>query len=317
MAGSQKFGSLGSEHHDGKIPPGITGRSFAFPGSVGSDTWFRAAGATLVNKEPPTAQQRAEELVRQFAARPGRGEFKTISRAKVAEGLVVRVYKPSAIHQKVSSLCGPATLVFDLATRDPVAYVKYVISLYECGKGRIRDIEVVPGSDLKSYDPGDNVEASDWIALASLRDSENYFFDYQDASDEFAGITLPGELEDWFRKAGYAEVVNDARVIVDQEEENILRADDYFQRGFRVCLFIHSNMLNKSTESSGSLTPDHWVVQTSSVTTGLTLSGGEGKRTIALRIYTWGEGRRPIPQTGVLLLDDFLNNYYGFVAAKY
>jgi hypothetical protein len=317
MAGSQKFGSLGSEHHDGMIPPGIRGRSFAFPGSVGSDTWFRAAGATLVNKEPPNAQQRAEELVRQFAARPGRGEFKKISRSKVAEGLVVRVYKPSAIHQKVSSLCGPAALVFDLASRDPVAYVKYVISLYEHGKGRIRDIEVVPGSDLKSYDPGENVEASDWIALASLRDSENYFFDYQDATNEFAGITLPGELEAWFRKVGYEEVINEARVIVDQEEENILRANAYFQRGFRVCLFIHSNMLNKSTESSGSVTPDHWVVQTSSVTFGMTVIGGEPKRTIALRIYTWGEGRRRVPQIGVLLLDDFLDNYYGFVAAKY
>lgn len=317
MAGSQKYGSLGSEHHDGRIPPGITGRSFAFPGPIGSDTWYRASGATLVNKEPPTAQQRAEELVRQFASRPGGGVFKRISRAKVADGLVVRVYNPSAIHQKVSSLCGPAALLFDLASRDPIAYVTYVIALYEHGKARIRDIEIVPGTDLKDYDPGNRVEASDWIALASLRDSENYFFDYQDATDEFAGITLPGELEDWFRKVGYAEVVNDARVIVDQEEENILRANGYFQRGFRVCLFIHSNMLNKSTESSGSVTPDHWVVQTSAVTIGMTVIGAETKRTIALRIFTWGEGRRPVPQTGVLLLEDFLDNYYGFVAAKY
>ena len=117
----------------------------------------------------------------------------------------------------------------------------------------------------RGYLPRRNVEAPDWIALASLRDSENYFFDYQDASDAFAGITLPGELEEWFKKAGYAEVVNDARVIVDQEEENIRRADAFFQRGFRVCLFIHSNMLDKSTESTGSATPNHWVVQTSSV----------------------------------------------------
>ena len=174
-----------------------------------------------------------------------------------------------------------------------------------------------PGSDLKEYDPGRKVEASDWIALASLSDSENYFFDYQDASDEFAGITLPGELADWFEKVGYAEVVNDARVVVDQDEENIRRADAYFQRGFRVCLFIHSNMLEKSTESDGSATPDHWVVLTSSVTHGLARIGTETVKTISLRIFTWGEGRRRVPLVGVLRLDDFLDNYYGFVAARY
>ena len=317
MAGSQNFGSLGSDHHDGKIPPGIKGRSFAFPGPLGSDGWNRAAGVTLVNKEPPTDQERAEELVRQFAARPGGGAFTRIARQAVAMGLLVRIYDPSAIHQKVSSLCGPATLLFDLASRDPIAYVEYVMSLYEKGVGHIKNIEVVPGSDLKEYDPGDKVEASDWIGLASLRDSENYFFDYQDAGNEFAGITLPGELEDWFQKVGYAEVVNDARVIVDQEEENIRRANAYFQRGFRVCLFIHSNMLSKSTESSGSATADHWVVQTQAASFGLTFLGGETKKTIALAIYTWGEGRRPVPQAGVLTLDDFLDNYYGFVAAKF
>lgn len=270
-----------------------------------------------MNKEPPTARQRAEELVRQFAARPGGGAFKRIARRDVANELLARVYDPSKIHQKVSSLCGPATLLFDLASRDPIAYVGYVTSLYQKGVAHIKDIKVAPGSDLKDYDPGDKVEASDWIALASLRDSENYFFDYQDASNEFAGITLPGELEDWFKKVGYAEVVNDARVIIDQEEANLRRANAYFQRGFRVCLFINSNMLSKSTESSGSATADHWVVQTAPVSFGLTVLGGETEKTVALAIYTWGEGRRPVPQTGVLTLDDFLDNFYGFVAATY
>lgn len=317
MAGARGLGSLGTNHHDGKIPPGITGRSFAIPGPVGSDAWKLVAGDAELNEEPPTAQRQAEELIRDFAARPGGGVFHKIARSKVAEGLLERVYNPSAIHQKGSSLCGPAALLFDLATRDPVSYVRYVTSLYETGVGKIREITVEAGGDLREYDPGQNVEASDWIALASLRDSENYFFDYQDANDEFAGITLPGELEDWFRKAGYAEVVNDARVVVDQEEENIRRAHSYYLQGFRVCLFIHSNMLSKSTESDGSMTPDHWVVLTSPVEHKLTTIDGGLVKTISLHIYTWGQGRWRVPKDGVLRLDDFLNNYYGFVAARY
>ena len=317
MAGSRGLGSLGAVHHGGRIPTGIEGRSFAIPGAVGGHTWSRAEGDSEQDRKPPTAQQHAEELIREFAEKPGGGVFRCIVRARVAEGLLERIYNPGAIHQKGSSLCGPAALLFDLATRDPVAYVTYVTSLYEKGVGRIREITVTPGSDLKEYDPRGKVESSDWIALASLRDSENYFFDYQDATDEFAGITLPGELADWFEKVGYAEVVNAARVVVDQEEENIRRADAYFQRGFRVCLFIHSNMLEKSTESTGSATPDHWVVLTSSVTHGLSPVGDGMAKTISMYIYTWGEGRRRVPKIGVLTLDDFLDNYYGFVAARY
>ncbi len=317
MAGARGLGSLGAVHHGGRIPPGIEGRSFATPGPVGNAAWKRAEEGSEQERESPTAQQHAEELIREFAARPGGGVFFRIVRSKVAEGLLERVYNPGAIHQRGSSLCGPAALVFDVATRDPVAYVKYVTSLYEKGVGQIRAIDVRPGGDLKEYDPGGKVEASDWIALASLRDSENYFFDYQNASNEFAGITLPGELAGWFEKVGYAEVVNDARVVVDQDEENIRRADSYFQGGFRVCLFINSNMLEKATESDGSTTPDHWVVLTSPVKQGFASIGTEMVATISLRIFTWGQGRRSVPLVGVLRLDDFLDNYYGFVAARY
>lgn len=322
MATSRGSGTIGTTTNPGRIPEGIRGHEMAFPGPIGGDAWMRAAREAGfvsggVQKAAPSAQERAAEVIRRFAGRMGVAAFLHIPRAAVARGLLERIQIPSAINQAGSSLCGPASLLYDVATRDPVAYAEYVISLYEEGVGHIGRLEVRPGSDLKEHDPGTTVEASDWIALASLRDSENWFFDYQEASDAFAGITLPHELEDWFRRTGYTDVVDDARVIVDQEEENVLRADDYFGRGYRVCLFIHSNMLYKEKQSNGSATPDHWVVLTSRVLFGSTMVGSETKRTIAFTIYTWGEGHRAVPQTGILTVDEFLDNYYGFVAAKY
>lgn len=322
MATSRGPGAIGTKANPGLLPEGIRGHEMEFPGPIGGDAWMRAAREAgyvpgMPQKTAPSARERAEEIIRRFAGRMGGGVFRCILRSAVARGLLERVQVPSAINQKGSSLCGPASLLYDVATRDPVAYAEYVISLYEEGVGHIGRLEVRPGSDLKEHDPGTTVEASDWIALASLRDSENWFFDYQEASDAFAGITLPHELEDWFRRTGYTDVVDDARVIVDQEEENVLRADDYFGRGYRVCLFIHSNMLYKEKQSNGSATPDHWVVLTSRVLFGSTMVGSETKRTIAFTIYTWGEGHRAVPQTGILTVDEFLDNYYGFVAAKY
>lgn len=317
MAGSNVPGPRGTDAPHDSIPEGLLGRACAFPGPIGRGGRAGTAEADVSSSRSTSPQQRAEELVDLFAARAGRGVFTSISRKRVADGLRVRVWAPSAINQGTSSLCGPASLLFDVATRDPEAYVRYVTALWETGQGRIGRIDVRPGTDLKAFDPGRNVEASDWIALASLRDSENWFFDYQEDSDALAGITLPGELEGWFKKAGYTEVVNDARAIVDKDEACLRRADDYFRKGFRVCLFIHSNMLSPSTQGNGSATADHWVVQTGRVTFGVTMIEGKPATTVSLRIFTWGEGRRAVPQAGVLPLDDFLDNFYGFVAARY
>ena len=52
----------------------------------------------------------------------------------------------------------------------------------------------------------------DWLTTASLRDSENWFLDYDSVNKETAGMTLPGELADWFRRAGYTEVREDANL---------------------------------------------------------------------------------------------------------
>lgn len=323
MACSRGPGTIGTRQNPGRIREGLRGHTQAFPGPVGSDAWNAAARAagTLPGGPGkgagPSARQRAEDLVLRFAGRLGGGVFRCILRSAVARGLLERIRVPSTINQAASSLCGPAALLYDLATRDPVAYASYVIALYETGVGYLGTLEVKPGTDLREHDPGTTVEASDWIALASLRDSENYFFDYQEAANEFAGITLPGELEDWFRRTGYTDVVNEARVVVDEDEENIRQADGLLRSGYRVCLFIHSNMLNKSTQSEWSATPDHWVVLTSPVSFGTAVVGTEARRTVSFRIYTWGQGRRGVPETGVLTVDEFLDNYYGFVAARY
>lgn len=317
MAGSNVPGPRSADSRHDPVPEGLLGRSFAFPGPIGRGARVAPEDVAGTEGRSATPQQRAEELVDRFAARAGGGAFTAISRKRVADGLRVRVWAPSAINQGTSSLCGPASLLFDVATRDPESYVKYVTALWETGHGRIGRIDVSPGTDLKAFDPGRNVEASDWIALASLRDSENWFFDYQEDSDALAGITLPGELEGWFKKAGYTEVVNDARAIVDKDEQCLRRADDLFRNGFRVCLFIHSNMLSPSTQGNGSATADHWVVQTGRVTFGATMIEGKPSTTVSLRIFTWGEGRRAVPQAGVLPLDAFLDNFYGFVAARY
>jgi hypothetical protein len=47
---------------------------------------------------------------------------------------------------------------------------------------------------------------ADWIILASIRDSENWLFDVESDKDQWASGTSLGEIEDWFKEAGYTDV---------------------------------------------------------------------------------------------------------------
>jgi hypothetical protein len=306
MSDGHPPGPLGSTrfYRPWSIAPGA---SFALPAPLGGF----AAVAGQPNIAPPrlSPREEAHALVDAFAARGGGGVFIHILRGDVARGLNARIDKPTLISQESSSLCGPSALVLNLATKDPLAYAGYVTALFERGVADVRKLHVKAGKDLRHYDPTGKIDPADWIALASLRDSENYFFDYQSVDDEFAGITLPGDLESWFKKIGYRHVVNDTNLLLDKDEKNIRAADKLYKDDYWVCLFINDKMLTGSTQNSGSMTPTHWVVLTSDVA----IASGQ----ISFDVFTWGDGHRHVPQGGALTLGHFFDDYYGYVAAKY
>lgn len=259
-----------------------------------------------------TPRAEAEARLLAFAQRKGRGAFRASSRDQVARGAIDRVYDPNRIEQMASSLCGPAAMVRAVAATDPVAYADYIVQLFELGHGKLRRLEVEPDEDLRAYDPGVQINQADWIALASLRDSENWFFDYDEVDDPVAGITFPSSLAGWFRRAGYTSVYNETNLIIDKDLNNLRAANELYKRNYYVCLFINMKMLDEDEGemTSGSFSADHWVVLSSRVN----IVGSHVK----LTVFTWGDGFRPVPPVGKsLTIDAFLDNYYGYVAAKY
>jgi hypothetical protein len=301
---------------------GLSGRGgFALPGSLGlgdlgsSKAIQQWIAASANAPKPPSIQDRAKALVREFSARAGGGSFVHIVRGDVANGLLARVDHPELISQRASSLCGPSAVVFSLASRDPVAYVRFVIALYEKGVARLNRLEVSAGKDLREYDPKGRIDPADWIAVASLRDSDNWFFDYQSVDNAFAGITLPSHLQAWFTKIGYSEVINDTNLVLTKDEKNIREAARLRSDNFWVCLFINDQALDPDLQDSRSLIPVHWVVLTSDVTI--------AADNISFSVFTWGQGSYAVPQpppAGVarpLQVSHFLRNYYGYVAARY
>jgi hypothetical protein len=263
------------------------------------------------------ARDDARKLVDEFAARTksGGGLWLHIKRDELAAGLRARVDNPDIISSGGTNLCGPAAFAHDLAIDDPVSYVKAAIDLWETGSAVIGTQSIKPKKDLKVYKlpPTIGISPADWILLASMRDTDNWFFDYQEEGDAVAAMTLPHTLEKWFKQAGYTEVLNDTNLVACKDLANARKASSLFSAGYKVCLFINSDMLDAATHNNASLYPDHWV----GLYTRITIDGiaADPASKVTFKVYTWGRVQS-VPESGDLSIKHFLNNYYGYMACR-
>jgi len=259
------------------------------------------------------AQQEATELVDEFAARHKSKAFKNLHRSRVAQGLHIRIEKPYLINQGNTGLCVPASLVYDLAYHRPLQYAKLVTHLFEHGTGKIGNWELKPGYDLRHHalEANDKFKEADWIPMASIRDSENWFFDYESSSDN--GGTTVEETLDMLHNAGYQHIINGAEGDVSSDV-NLGGADYYRKHGYTVCLRIDSSLLEHNNEPGpmGCKKPigvaNHRVVLVSPIEF----------YPVKFKVFTWGKiidipRYKPNP----LSITEFLKYYYGYMAFKY
>jgi hypothetical protein len=275
----------------------------------------------------------ALQIISDFALRDTHGYNgmwnASIDRASVAVGAADRVNNPNLIDTSNVNLCGPACFIHALATDKPDEYAYAITALFEYAQAHFhvhgRTFEVKASKSLRNYmlPPGAGVDQSDWIMLASLRDSEEYFRSFASVNEEVGGITLPGELADWFKRAGYTDVRNSTNVYFNKDEANLQEVSDLYSKGYHVSLFISDNMLYSNKQDDGSRIPDHWVALASPITLDTKLTDDPNRRRymipnsfISLKVFTWGKVLN-LPVGGPLKTESFLKNYYGYVACRY
>ena len=61
-----------------------------------------------------------------------------------------------------------------MALRKPDTYAKFVIDLFTLGKARVNKLSIVASAYLRKASIIGGADPADWIAFASLRNSENY-----------------------------------------------------------------------------------------------------------------------------------------------
>ena len=253
----------------------------------------------------------------------------TPTRSEFAQALMDRINSPTMLDQRQTSLCGPAVFLYNVLKREPEDFAKYVIELYETGSGHIRSLKVKPRIGCRNYHPlGPLGAAVDWVALASLRDSENSLLPYDSAEVEAGGITMPGALAGWFRAANFGQVENKTNIFFDSDLATLVKASQRFSSGSVVCLFIGANLLNGKVGDT--IIPDHWVSLSSAVrvdgvsmtqllSQGQKVNGDEklAKAGINFDVFTWGQTSYPVrKERAGLTVETCIDYFYGYVAAK-
>lgn len=270
-------------------------------------------------------------LLQTFVNGTGRGAFPNLGvpRSIFSRQISDRLADPGKIAQADSSLCGPAVFMFWLARKKPALYAKYVVDLFEQGEAKIGTLAVKPGSDCRQFRPGTAIDAVDWVALASLRDSENSYLDYDDVSVAAGGVTLPHSVVRWFRAAGFEDVKNKTNLVVDKPLSTLVAASLESGAGKPVCLFVGGDVFAKPV-GGYKLTADHWVGLTSSISVGGTMANTLAARAVSVdgdeklldadlkfTVFSWGSSSRPADLVRKpLKTRDFLDFFYGFVSAR-
>ncbi|MBR0801870.1 hypothetical protein JQ615_41825 [Bradyrhizobium jicamae] len=213
---------------------------------------------------------------------------------------------PNIINQRSAGLCGPVGFLYSLAFDSPAAYAKYGIDLYEKGKAMIWRLDIEPSKDCRDYFPPPPMCPGDWLTAGSLRDSENFFFDYDSVKAD--GGTSNDELAHFFEDAGYTDIHKDDNTFTSRNAQDIDLINKYYNDGYRVILRINAKLLDKDSQADTSHRGNHFVILRSPII----VSGQK----VGLTVYTWGR-RQDIPAPGTQLSpSQFLEHWYGYIAGR-
>ncbi|MBN8214976.1 MAG: hypothetical protein J0M09_18785 [Xanthomonadales bacterium] len=178
-----------------------------------------------------------------------------VDRVQVVRQLRARIRNPGLVNQRQTHLCGPASLLFEFARRRPARYVRGIGQLLSRGVfDKPGGGEFVAASDLRARVVPGEIEAADWMFMATLRDAENVTDDVDDGRG-IEGITWPYELEEWIEDV--LELRADYHPCWFEGEMSALRkGQDAVDAGGVAYLLVDSAIVN---DAAGDDEEDVWL----------------------------------------------------------
>jgi hypothetical protein len=274
------------------------------------DPFVAVLGAAARSRSSEEAAKRAVAAVADFAARRGSSAWHpSLTREGVAARLGELLADPDLVDQGDLNVCGPATLFHFWFQRDTLATVEYASSLFATGRGRLGDLTVEPGRDLRAQDYGAVARSAappaDWMMLSALRDWEYDVLDFEGTPAEGAsGITRPDELARWMRASGaYQRVDDDGAWVRTKGVTHALALAP--SPSCDVAILIHARIIEAAApgrkKSLLDRFPNHYVRLVEPI-------AARG-RDVTFRYWTWGSA----PASATVSVASFEASYYGSV----
>ena len=248
------------------------------------------------------------------------------------EAMRFQIDNPEAINQGTTNTCGPAAFLYALAYYRPEQYARIMGELYVYGKTTLGDMTLMPSrAILSSWVDNGEVEFIDWMPLVSIKNSTTP--DYDHMKDQIAGMTFPGEIAKWLKRAGW-QVQRHSAYLFKENITDLRRASVSFNSGHVVFLFVKAKSISNKVKKSPWWGVDHWVTLTSPVKVrkdrhspwrpiqGLPNVSDTDllHYQIQFTIVSWGENMTigtGQPSTGATdNVKQWLHYYYGYIAAK-
>jgi len=272
----------------------------------------------------------------------GPAAFPRIDRVKFAFQLALRIREPKLINQTNANLCGPNSLVIQMARDRPSQYAELAAQLFLTGRGWIDNLEIEPDWPIRLCFNNGALGECDYVVLGSVRNSPAILLGDGPIRDT-GTLTKPGVLCDWLRRAGYQDVENhvffDVPFFVrpidwmtsgqihgprptgftvpsnwQEKVRNLQTMRDKLATGHKVIMnaegALSQGLLCRNLDNSGlgqrlsNAMHTHWTFVKK-----MTLSNTD---VTEIKLYSWGGSIK----RGSIPIDDFVSRYSGFVSYR-
>lgn len=237
-------------------------------------------------------KKRAIQALNAFQDSELPGVWPHLDKATIAADMRRHLHNPYTVNQGIQPFCGPASILFELICKDPLAYVNLCRDLFETGGFDSRNCRITASAALRHASQGElHMDMADWLVLATLRESENLIFPVEPNAPEIvrnlAGMTKSWEMKGWVREIlGYehvdylhAYILRDLRVI--KQAKKILD-----QGGVALALITADSLLNPNRTPLITV-PNHWIAITGNIQVEKGTFGRHDSGHVSFDCFTW------------------------------
>jgi hypothetical protein len=207
---------------------------------------------------------------------------------------------PHLFQQGNLPLCVVGTFFYHMFVLKPSETAQFAKDLYGQGQALLGKFNVAPGDDLRNANYQSIFQKTDlkfvppqadWMLMCSVRDSENWWFDYEgDPSETIAIFTAARDINDWYNKTGFFSSVKwDPYNLTDPSVATLKALNKTNTNG--IALWIKTKMLRSIYQISESWIPSkHTLALTSTPVI------DEANNSIKFEFWTWGTPPRMLEE---------------------